>query len=155
MLKDKPRWCLPLPSICLPLIKRHKGRVYDVTHCFILEKKMRSSILIKCLVSVFLHINYVPSSIYNEVGRFTNERLSTSIEAIGLPRRARALLTLIGSCRIYSVFHIKRVDFESAIFLAIALLRKKSYYHQYSLKHCSKHASRIERFISIDDWWSG
>ena len=112
---------------------------------------MRSSILIKCLVSVFLHINYVPSSIYNEVDRFTNERLSTSIETIGLPRLARALLTLIGSCKIYSVFHIKRVDFESAIFLAIALLRKKSYYHQYSLKHCSKHASRIERFISIDD----
>ena len=107
MLKDKPRWCLPLPSICLPLIKRHKGRVYDVTHCFILEKKMRSSILIKCLVSVFLHINYVPSSIYNEVDRFTNERrLSTSIETIGLPRLARALLTLIGSCRIYSVFQI-------------------------------------------------
>ena len=70
MLKDKPRWCLPLPSEYLPLINRHKGRVYDVTHCFILEKKMRSSILIKCLVSVFLRINYVPSSIYNEVDRF-------------------------------------------------------------------------------------
>ena len=113
MLKDKPRWCLPLPSICLPLINRHKGRVYDVTHCFILEKKMRSSILIKCLVSVFLHINYVPSSIYNEVDRFTNERrLSTSIETIGLPRLARALLTLIGSCRIYSVFQIKAGRFR-------------------------------------------
>ena len=42
----------------------------DVIHCFILEKKMRFSILIKCLVTVFLHINYVPSSIYNEVDRF-------------------------------------------------------------------------------------
>ena len=31
---------------------------------------MPSSILIKCLVSVFLRINYVPSSIYNEVDRF-------------------------------------------------------------------------------------
>ena len=55
---------------CLPLINTHNGRVYDVIHCFILEKKMRSSILIKCLVTVFLHINYVPSSIYNEVDRF-------------------------------------------------------------------------------------
>ena len=107
MLKDKSRWCLPLPSICLPLINRHMGGVHDVTHCFILEKKMRSSILIKCLVSVFLHINYVPSSIYNEVDRFTNERFSTSIETIGLPRLARVLLTLIDSCRIYSVFQNK------------------------------------------------
>ena len=57
---------------------------------------MRSSILIKCLVSVFLRINYVPSFMYNEVDRFTNERLSTSIETIGFPRLARALLTLIG-----------------------------------------------------------
>ena len=96
MLGIKPRWCLPLPSVYLPLINRHKGRVYDVSHCFILEKKMRSSILIKYLVSVFLHINYVPSSMCNEVDRFTNERLSTSIETIGLPRLARALLTLIG-----------------------------------------------------------
>ena len=111
-MKDKPRWCLPLPSICLPLINRHMGGVHDVTHCFILEKKMRSSILIKCLVSVFLHINYVPSSIYNEVDRFTNERLSTSIETIGLPRLARVLLTLIDSCRIYSVFQIKAGRFR-------------------------------------------
>ena len=113
MLKDKPRWCLPFPSIYLPLINRHKGRVYDVTHCFILEKKLRFSILIKCLVSVFLHINYVPSSIYNVVDRFTkNEGLSTSIGTIALPRRARALLTLIGSCRIYSVFQIKAGRFR-------------------------------------------
>ena len=49
---------------------------------------------------------------YNEVDRFTNERLSTSIETIGLPRLARALLTLIGSCRIYSVFQIKAGRFR-------------------------------------------
>ena len=59
------------------------------------RKEVPSSILIKCLVSVFLHINYVPSSIYNEVDRFTNERHSTTIGTIGLPRLARALLTLI------------------------------------------------------------
>ena len=58
---------------------------------------MPSSILIKCLVTVFLHINYVPSqclaswvkmrsSIYNEVDRFTNKRHSTTIGTIGLPR---------------------------------------------------------------------
>ena len=49
----------------------------------------------------------MPSSIYNEVDRFTNERHSTTIGTIGLPRLARALLTLIGSCRIYYVFNIK------------------------------------------------
>ena len=27
--------------------------------------------------------------------------------------------------------------------------------HQYSLKHCSKHASRMERLTSADDWRSG
>ena len=32
----------------------------------------------------FLHTNLVPSSIYNEVDRFTNERLPYSIETIGL-----------------------------------------------------------------------
>ena len=64
------------------------------------RKDVSSTILIKCLVTAFLHINYVPSqclaswvkmrsSIYNEVDRFTNERLSTSIETIGLPQLAR------------------------------------------------------------------
>ena len=39
--------------------------------------------------------------------RFTNKRHSTTIGTIGLPRLARALLTLIGSCRVYYVFNIK------------------------------------------------
>ena len=47
------------------------------------------------------------SSIYNEVDWFTNECHCTSIETIDLLRLARALLTLIGSCRIYYVFNIK------------------------------------------------
>ena len=78
----------------------HKCLVYDVTHCYSLEKKLRSFILIKWLVTAFPHINYVPSqglaswvkmrsSIYNEVDRFTNERHSTTIGTIGLPRLAR------------------------------------------------------------------
>ena len=63
---------------------------------------MPSSILIKCLVTAFPHINYVPSQCvgswvkmrssiytYNEMDRFTNERLSTTIGTIGLPRLAR------------------------------------------------------------------
>ena len=33
----------------VPLINRHMGLVYDVTHCYNLEKKVPSSILIKCL----------------------------------------------------------------------------------------------------------
>ena len=48
-----------------------KCLVYDVTHCY------------------NLHTNEVPSSIYNEVDRFTNERHSTTIGTIGLPRLAR------------------------------------------------------------------
>ena len=52
----------------------------------------------KCLVTAFphtnldfLHANEVPSSIYNEVDRFTNERhsRSTTIGTIGLPRLSR------------------------------------------------------------------
>ena len=31
----------------------------------------------------FLHINLVPSSIYNKVDRFTNERQSTIMKTIG------------------------------------------------------------------------
>ena len=63
------------------------------------RKEVRSSILIKCLVTAFLHINYVPSQcLASRVKmpsciliryRFTNERLSTSIETIDLPRLAR------------------------------------------------------------------
>ena len=34
---------------CLPLINMCKGGVNDVTHCFILETKVPSCILIKCL----------------------------------------------------------------------------------------------------------
>ena len=64
------------------------------------RKEVRLSILIKCLVTAFLHINNVPSqclaswvkmrsSIYNEVDRFTNKRHSTTIGTIGLLRLAR------------------------------------------------------------------
>ena len=44
--------------------------------------------------------------------RFTNEHLSTTIGTIGLPMLARALLTLIGSCRIYYIFKIKAGRFR-------------------------------------------
>ena len=66
---------------------------------------MRSSMLIKCLVSVFLLlIRY----------RLTTERLSTSIETIDLPRLAPSLLILIGSCRMYYVFKIKAGIFRKS-----------------------------------------
>ena len=61
---------------------------------------------------VFVHTNSVPSSIYNEVERFTSERLYYSIGTIGLIWLARALLNLIGSCRIYYVFQIKAGSFR-------------------------------------------
>ena len=64
---------------------------------------MGSSILMKCLVTAFphtnldfLHTNYVPPSMYNEVDRFTNERHSTTIGKIDRPKLARDLLILIG-----------------------------------------------------------
>ena len=60
------------------------------------RKEVPSSILIKCLVTAFphtnldfLHTNEVPSSIYNEVDRFTYERHSTTIGTTGLPTLAR------------------------------------------------------------------
>ena len=55
--KISPVGAFPLRSVCVPLINRHMGRVNDVTHCYNLGKKMRSFILIKCLVTAFLHIN--------------------------------------------------------------------------------------------------
>ena len=55
--KTSPVGAFPLRSVCVPLINMYKGRVYDVTHCFILGEKVPSSILIKCLVTAFLHIN--------------------------------------------------------------------------------------------------
>ena len=54
----------------------------------------------------------MPSTIYNEVDRFTNERLCTTIGTIGLPKLAWALLVLIGSCRIYFVFQTKADSFR-------------------------------------------
>ena len=57
MVKDKPLWCLPLPSVCLPLINMHKDRVNDVTHCYNLGK------------SAFLHTNFkcLPLCVYVRV----------------------------------------------------------------------------------------
>ena len=37
----------------------------------------------------FLHTDLVPSSIYNEADRFTNERLPYSVETIDMPKLAR------------------------------------------------------------------
>ena len=64
----------------------HNGRVNDVIYCDNLGK------------NGFLHTNEVPSQCLCCIlirNRFTNERHSTSIGTIGLPRLARALLTLI------------------------------------------------------------
>ena len=91
----------------------HKDRVYDVTHCYNLGKK--------CFPPSYWGF----SSIYNEVDRFTNECLSTTIGATGLPRLARSLLTLIGSWRIYYVFKIKaRLPFN-ILFLKFQFALKK------------------------------
>ena len=49
MLKIKPHWCLPLPSVCLLFIKMHEGRAHEVTHCYNLEKS--------AFLHTFLHTN--------------------------------------------------------------------------------------------------
>ena len=83
--------------------------------------------------------------------RFGNEGLSTTTGTIGLPRLARALSTLIGSCRIYCVFQIKAGRFRKRNISSDRFAKeKKFYYQQYSLKHCLKHARRIERYTSVD-----
>ena len=62
MLEIKPRWCVPLRSVCVLFVNIYKGRVHDVTHCYNLGKKFVPP------------SNYVPSSIYNEVdSRFLKE----------------------------------------------------------------------------------
>ena len=78
----------------------------------------------------------------------SNERLSYKI-GIGLPKLARSLLTLIGSGRINYIFKIKVGRFRKRYLSCNSLLKKKSCYHQYFLKQCSKHASRIERYTSV------
>ena len=111
----------------VPFINMHKGRVNDVIYCDNLGKNgflHTNEVPSQCLCCIliryrftnnlgkngFLHTNEVPSQCVCCIlirYRFTNERHSTTIETIGLFRLARALLTLIGSCRIYSIFQIK------------------------------------------------
>ena len=47
-----------------------------------------------------------------------------------MPRLARSLLTLIGWCRIYYVFQIRRALHSAFYSCKLSLLGKKSYYHQ-------------------------
>ena len=59
------------------------------------------------------------------MNRFTNERLSNTIGAIGLPRLARCLLTLIGSWRIYYVYKIIARLAVNILFLKVQFALKK------------------------------
>ena len=59
---------------------------------------MTSPIVITWGKSAFLYVNYVPSQCLVSVYIVT---VVLHIGTIGLPRLARALLTLIGSCTIY------------------------------------------------------
>ena len=53
----RPLWSLPLPSVCLPFINMYKC-------VFLHTNSVPSSILIKCLVTAFLHINLLKLSRY-------------------------------------------------------------------------------------------
>ena len=67
---------------------------------------------------VFLHTNKVSSCILMWISciliryRFTNERHSSTMKTIHLPRLARSLLNPIGSCRVYYIFKIKASRFR-------------------------------------------
>ena len=100
------------------------------------------------LMRVFLHTNkrlppYIIKFFFHMEDHNRNNRLAWS------------LLTLIGSCRIYHVFKTKAGRFRKRSLPCNRFAKeKKSSYHQYPLKHCSKQASRIERYTSVDDWIS-
>ena len=49
------------------------------------------------------------------------------------------------------VQHTNALSVQYFIFKSSACSEKSLNSHQYSLKHYSKHASRIERFTSVDD----
>ena len=51
--------------------------------------------------------------------------------------------------------HTNALSVQYFILKSSVCSEKRLNSHQYSLKHCSKHASRIERFTFVDDWRSG
>ena len=75
------------------------------------------------------------------------------IGTIGLPSLARALLTLIGSCRIYYVFKIKAGRFRKRYRSCNRFAKEKSLTITNILWNIA--SSRIERYTSVDDWRSG
>ena len=92
MLKFNRFGAFPLRSVCVPLINRHMGRVNDVTHCY--NPLWCLPLPSVCLPLIDMHKPM--TSPRKEVSscmliwiRFTNERHSTTIGTIGLPRLAR------------------------------------------------------------------
>ena len=77
------------------------------------------------------------------------------IGTIDLPRLARALLTLIGSCRISYVFKIRaRLPFN-ILFLKVQFAVEKVLLTNIFFKHRSKNVSGIKRYTCVDDRRSG
>ena len=57
----------------------------------------------------------------------SNERVSTTIGTIGLPRLAPSLLTLTGSCKIYYVFETERRPLHLVVYsLQVQFAKEKS-----------------------------
>ena len=79
--------------------------------------------------------------------RFTNERHSTTIGTIGLPRLARALLTLIGSCRVYYVFNIKARFLFSILLLSQTPVN--NIFERIASKHTSQRSENSTRLKTI------
>ena len=75
----------------------------------------------------FIRNKYLPPYIIKWIGLVmrVSLSLSTTIGTIGLPRLARALLTLIGSCRICYVFLIKAGRFRKRYRSCNRFARKK------------------------------
>ena len=86
-------------------------------------ESMTSPIVITWGKSAFLLVNYVPSKCLVSVYIVT---VVLHIGTIGLPRLARALLTLIGSCRIYYDFKIKAGKFRKRYRFCNRFAKEKS-----------------------------
>ena len=80
----------PFHSVCVPFGFPRKS-AFPFLICITVES-MTSPIVITSIKNGFLH---------------TNKRHSRTIKTIRLPGLARALLTSVGSCRVYYVLKIK------------------------------------------------
>ena len=76
-----------------------------------------------------------------------NKRRSSTIKTIDLPRVARSMFTLIGSCRIYSIFQIKAGSLFSILLLSQTPVN--NIFEQIASKHTSQRSENSTRLKTI------